>query len=427
MRQEHGPVAGYSCVRHAPRIMPMRFLILTQYYPPEVGAAQVRLSATVRELVRLGHEVEVVTGMPNYPDGRIQPRYRGRPAVTERADGVTIRRTWLYPATGSGLARMANYASFAATSLAGLGVARRPDVVFVESPPPSLAVPGWLMARRWGAPAVLNVSDLWPDSAIELGLSRGGILLAAARRLERWAYEHADFVTVVTEGMRRTMTTVKDVPPHRVLFLPNGVDPELYRPRPPDAALADRLGIGDRRVVLTAGSMNYAAGLEVALDAAAMLAQRGVILLLVGGGSDRARLETLAKHRHLANVRFLGPVSPEEVAALYSITDIGLMTLADSPLFEGTRPARILPAMASGVPVVYSGRGEGARLLADAGAGLVTPPQDAAALAAAIGQLLDDPQMAARMGSAGRRFVESELSWPRLVGTWLDELQARIA
>ena len=88
--------------------MPMRFLILTQYYPPEVGAAQVRLSATVRELVRLGHEVEVVTGMPNYPEGRIQPQYRGQPSMTERRGGVTIRRTWLYAATGSGLARLAN-------------------------------------------------------------------------------------------------------------------------------------------------------------------------------------------------------------------------------------------------------------------------------------------------------------------------------
>jgi glycosyltransferase involved in cell wall biosynthesis len=407
--------------------MPMRFLILTQYYAPEVGAAQVRLSATVRELVRLGHTVEVVTGIPNYPEGRTQAGYRGRAAMTERRDGVTVRRTWLFPATGSGFNRMANYASFSLTSLAGLAASDRPDVVFVESPPPTLVVPAWLVARRWGAQLVMNVSDLWPDSIVELGLSENRPLLAATRRLERWAYEHADYVTAVTEGMRRTLVETKGVPPHRVLFLPNGVDTELFRPRPPDRQLAERLALGDRRVVLMAGSMNYSAGLDVILDAAPALEQRGVVVVLVGAGSDRQRLEMAAAERGLRNVQFLGPVPVEDVACMYSVADIGLMTLRDSPLFEGTRAARILPAMASGLPVVYSGSGEGARLVTDADAGLATAPQDPAALAAAIGRLLDDPDLAARMGAAGRRFVESQLSWPRLVEAWVSDLQRRTA
>jgi colanic acid biosynthesis glycosyl transferase WcaI len=420
-------MALYSVVRHAPGIMAMRFLILTQYYPPEVGAAQLRLVAMGRELVRLGHDVEVVTGMPNYPDGRVQHRYRGRLGITEHRQGVTVRRTWLLAASGRGLARLANYATFAATSLAGLAASSRPDVVFVESPPPSLAVPGWLMARRWGARLVLNISDLWPDSAVQLGLSDSGALIEGARRLEAWAYAHADLITAATEGIRDTLVEVKHVPRDRVLFLPNGVDTDLFAPRDRDNALASELGLGGRRVILIAGTLGYALGIDVALSAARLLADRPVSLVIAGGGSDRDRLENLAREKGLDNVHFLGTISPEQVARLYSLADIGLLTLRDSPLFEGTRPARILAAMAAAVPVVYSGRGEGARLVEQADAGIVVPPEDPQVLADAIGQLLDDPETARRLGANGRRCVQEEFGWPRIVESWLDQLQETAA
>jgi glycosyltransferase involved in cell wall biosynthesis len=407
--------------------MPMRFLILTQYYPPEVGAAQLRLSAMARELTRLGHEVEVVTGFPNYPDGVVQDAYRGRIGLTEERDGVRIRRTWLMPAKGRGFSRLANYASFAATSLAGLAAAGRPDVVFVESPPPSLAVPAWMAARQWGATLVLNVSDLWPDSAVQLSLADDGALVGFARSLEAWAYARADYVTAVTEGIRRTLIEKKGLAADRVLFLPNGVDTELFAPRPRDEALAGQLGLGDGGVVLIAGTLGYAIGTDVAIEAATLLADRPVTFVIAGGGSDRERLEQMARDRNATNIRFLGPLPPERIAQLYSIANVAVMTLRDSPLFEGTRPARVLAAMASGVPVVYSGAGEGARLVSSAEAGLVTPPGDAQALAGAIGHLLDHPDDAMRMGGCGLQYAEANLGWGPLVADWLGQLTTRIA
>jgi glycosyltransferase involved in cell wall biosynthesis len=407
--------------------MPMRFLILTQYYPPEVGAPQVRLSAFARALMKRGHEVEVVTALPNYPEGRILDGYRRRAATTEEIDGVRVRRVWLHAATGSGIGRVLNYATFSATSLPGLASMPRPGVVFVESPPPTLAVTGWLMARRWGVPMVLNISDLWPDSALQLGLLREGATARAMRRLESWAYRHADFITAVTEGIRTTLISEKGVLPAKILFLPNGVDVDVFRPMPPDKRLASELGLADRTVVLTAGTIGYAHGLEVALDAAELLRDSPITFLIVGGGSERNRLKRLADQRQLSNVVFLDARPSNEIPPLYSIASIGLSTLRDSPLFEGTRPVRMLAAMACGKPVVYSGAGEGARMLLAAEAGVVVPPADPIRLAAAITDMLDQPDTASEMGRRGREFIEATLSWDAIVGAWLDGLSARLS
>lgn len=404
----------------------MRFLILSQYYPPEVGAPQVRLAAFAHALMKRGHEVEVVTALPNYPLGQIFPEYRGRPSHAEVIDGVRVRRVWLYAANGSGMTRMLNYLSFTAASLPALASMRRPDVVFVESPPPTLAVTGWLMARRWNVPMVLNISDLWPDSALQLGLLRDGASARAAARLEAWAYRHAFFVTAVTEGIRSALTSAKGVPERKVLFLPNGVDVKTFRPLPRDDALAQTLGVTGRTVVLTAGTMGYAHGLDVALDTAELLRGGPITFLFVGGGSDRERLMHAATDRHLDNVLFLDPRPSDQVPPLYSIASIGLTTLRDSPLFEGTRPVRMLATMACAKPVVYSGAGEGARMLIEADAGVVVPPEDPASLASAITSVIDDPARAEQMGRNGRRFIESRLSWDALVGAWLDELTERM-
>jgi glycosyltransferase involved in cell wall biosynthesis len=406
--------------------MPMRFLILTQYYPPEVGAPQVRLAATARELVRCGHEVEVVTALPNYPEGRIHDAYRGRLALSEELDGIPVRRTWVLPAQGRGLSRLLNYASFSFTSIAGLLAAKRPDVVFVESPPPLLAIPAWLLAQLRGSALVLNVSDLWPDSAVALDAANEGVVLRTARRLEAWSYRHADFVNTVTEPWRRTLLDVKNVPSQKVLMLPNGVDVNLFRPLPRDERLAAQLGLADRTVVLDAGTLGYAAGLDVLLGAADLLREQPIAFVLAGDGSERERLEKFAKERGLDNVIFVGAQPPESVARLYSIASVAAVTLLDRPLFVGMRPARLMAAMACGKPVVLSAGGSAADIVSESGSGIVTRPEDPAELADAVMTLVNAPDHAATMGQNGRRFVEEHYTWQALVAAWLATLTDRM-
>jgi glycosyltransferase involved in cell wall biosynthesis len=388
----------------------MRFLILTQYYPPEVGAAQVRLAAVAGELRRSGHDVEVVTALPNYPSGAIRPEDRGRLRRQEVIDGIPVSRLWLYPATGAGARRLLSYLSFAATGLVGGLMARRPDMVLVESPPLFLGVSGWLVARRFGAPLILNVSDLWPDSVRDMGLMRGGPWLRLAESLERWLYRRSTAVTAVTDGIRQRLIHGKDVPPSKVLFLPNGADPSLFRPSAP---LPDRA----RPTFVYAGNHGLAQGLDVVLRAATIVPE--VDFILVGDGSDKARLQAEAERLRLDNVRFEEPIAPERVSDLYAGAAAGIVSLRRSPLMEGARPAKTLAVMACGRPVIYAGAGEGADLVRLADAGIVVPPGDAAALASAVRSVVASPSRAREMGAHGRDYVLTHLSWPALVTRWV--------
>lgn len=401
----------------------MRFLILSLYFPPEVGAPQTRLDAMSRELIRLGHKVEVVTALPNYPEGCISSMYRGTAYRCEQWNGMPVHRVWVYARVGRGVLRLLNYLSFTLSSVLGLLRAKKADYVFVESPPLFLGLPGFVVSRLRGASFIFNVSDLWPDSVRQLGIIRSSLLLRAAEILEHWTYRKASYVVAVTEGIRKGLLEGKGVPAEKVLFLPNGVDTELFRPGIADIVFKRSLGLEGKRVILYQGSEGYAHNLESVLHCAKLLAQaRDIHFLFVGNGSSRTNLERLTHELNLDNVTFLNPVRKEELPRFFAIAECGLVSLRALPLFEGARPAKTLPILSSGKPVLYVGEGEGARLILDAQAGIVVPPGDPEALAAAVRTLLGDPELAARMGQSGRVYVEQHLRWRSLVEKWVADL-----
>lgn len=404
----------------------MRVLVLSQYFAPEIGAPQVRLTALTRVLGTLGHDVEVVTAVPNHPEGVIQQEYRRRFLVTENVGQVQIHRVWMYAASGSGLKRMLSYLSFAVTCVAGLRKAQRPDVIFVESPPPFTMIPAVGFARVWGVPVVLNVADLWPDSATKLGLlNESGFLARLLFRYEKWIYKRAWRLCSVTDGVRKILTTEKSIAASKIVDLPNGVDTEMFQPMEGDRQMLSDYGlIPGNQVLLYAGTVGYAHGLETAIRAMAELSESHprAHLLVVGAGSQWEDCKAEVRRLGLRNVTMHGAVTPETVADLLAVTDVAISTLRDSPLFEGTRPSKMFPAMASGVPIAYSGAGEGARIVAEAECGLVTAPESEAELAQAFASLLDDESMRAEMGQRGRELALSAFSWESIAAEWLNQM-----
>lgn len=403
----------------------MRFLILTQYFPPEIGGAPTRLHCMATALTRMGHEVEVVTGLPNYPMGRFFAGYQNSLYRKEILDSVVVHRLWMCPALGGGLKRILNYGTFAAASFVGMFRAKKPDYLFVESPPLSLSVPGYFFSRFWRVPLILNVSDLWPDTAVEMGfISKDGLLARAIGSLERWAYRKAAQVNAVTQGMRKSLLKDKAVPSEKVLFLPNGVDSSLFQPHRSDLSLKEKLGLQDKKIIIWAGTLGQAHGLQHVLQAAKLLeAHPEIHFLFLGDGTVRPSLERLRLELKLSNVSFRDPVPLEMLPPYFSIAESGLASLCSSPLYKDARPSKIFPVLASGKPLIFMGEGEAAKLIKESNAGIVVPPENPGALADAVLRLVKNPELVEELGRNGRRLVESNFQWSQIIEKWLLSLK----
>jgi glycosyltransferase involved in cell wall biosynthesis len=399
-----------------------RWLVLTQYYAPEVGAPQVRLRAMAAELRRHGIDVTVLTAMPNYPTGRIAPGYQGRWRCQERIDGVLVTRAWIYAAAGrSTIKRLANYLSFTVSGFAMALFGPRPDVIFVETQPLTLGVAALLLKWCRNIPYIYNVPDLQIEVARELGFVRGRWVLSLAASVERFVARRSWKVATVTKQFVEHFVD-HGVPRRQVTFLPNGADAAALRPLPSSAAIRERWNLAGKTVYLYVGTHSYYHGLEVVIDAAARLRARSdIAILMIGQGSERAALIDRAAALGLTNVVFAD--SPlDERAELYSIAHASLVTLRDIPVARRMRSAKIFPSLSCGVPVICAAVGEGGALVSQHECGVVVPPGDPVALADAMLALAADHRRRAEMARAGRALVEREYSWSVIVDRWLVEL-----
>jgi glycosyltransferase involved in cell wall biosynthesis len=395
--------------------------MLTQYYPPEPGAASIRLQAMARELVRHGFEVAVVTAFPHHL-GYSDSAYRGKWLVEETDGPVRVVRTWVLRAPSGSLGRrLLNYFSFVVSSWFGLRRLGVPRYLLVESPPLFLGLTGYAYGRRHRVPYILSVSDLWPASAVALGLVRNRLAIRMSEWLERFLYRHAYRVSAVTEGIRDAVAATGLVPPAHILFAPNGVDPDRFQDVRPDPELAGRLQLDGRRVFLYPGTLGYAQGLEVIIEAADRLRDEPqIVFLLVGDGPVRETLMAEVRARQLGNVIFEGLQPAERMPRYFGLARAVIVPLRRHRLFLGARPSKAFPAWAAGLPVIFCGEGEMAGVVAASGAGVTVPPEDGAALAAAVRHYagLTDGDLA-QVAVRARAFVRQHYAWPGIIDAWL--------
>lgn len=402
----------------------MRILLLTQYFPPEKGAAQVRLWELAKGLYNQGHKVTVVTAFPNHPTGIIPEEYLGKHFMREAMEGVTVLRTWIYPVKrGRFWLRLLNYFSFVFSSLYGIAKSGKQDLIIVESPPLFIGFSAIIASWVKKAPYIFNVSDLWPESAVQLGLVTNKTIIRATEWLEGYFYKKAYKLSAQTQGIIDGLKR-KNVSPEDILFLPNGVDTELFQPREKDKELEEGLGLEGKTVILYAGTMGYAHGIETALEAADILRDNpDLFFLFVGDGSERPKLEAIAQEKQLPNVRFIDFQPLEVIPRYYSLSSINLSTLRRYKLSEGVRPSKVFPALASGQPLIYVGEGEGAEIVKESGGGVVLEPENPELLARTILELKNDPKRCQDMAVQGRAYVVEHYSWNSIIRNWLDQLQ----
>ncbi|MBK8026600.1 MAG: glycosyltransferase family 4 protein [Chloroflexi bacterium] len=405
----------------------MRIWIVTQFYPPDTGAAAIRLSRLARLLAEDGHGVTVLTVMPHYWSGSIPEPYRGRLFMRETLDGVEVLRSWLY-ATPSKRARARLLNQISAMIMVALRgtFAARPDVILLESHPLFMTLAGGWLKRIKRAPVVLNVSDLWPESAVETGiLSPDSLLVRLALPVERWAYRDAAQIVGMTDGVVQGIERV-GVEPEKVTRITNGVDLERFRPGAGTrSTLRDRFGFApDQVVALHVGNMSATYHFDPIIDSAA--AMPDVAFLFVGSGTQEPAVRSMVAERGLANVHFAGVLPHDAMPDAWAAGDICLISMGDHTLSYGTRPAKLYEALASGMAVVAAIRGEGAALLAESGGGVVVPIGDSAAMTDAIRALSADVTRRVAHGRSGRAYAEENLSSQRVKNAYIAIIEKAI-
>ncbi len=382
----------------------MNVAILTQYYPPEIGAPQRRLSHLAAGLVNRGHRVTVLTALPNYPTGKIYTGYGGAVRREER-DGIGIVRTWIYPTQSAGLVRrLANYFSFVFSSLilGGLRLGRC-DYLFTESPPLFLGITGYLLSRWKRARWIFNVSDLWPESAVRIGMVRPGLALRMSEWLESFCYNHAWLVTGQSQSI---LASIQARFPHvRTYLFSNGVDALRFRPDSVDAEALARLRENGNCVALYAGLHGLAQGLNQLVDAAEMIQPSPKLqIFLLGDGPTKSQLVQDVEARRLSNIHFLDPIPALQMPGWLATADIALVTL--KTYIPGAVPSKLYEAMAAGKPVVLVASGEPAEIVNQHRAGIVVEPGDITGLADALQRLAANPALRRELGANGRRAAE---------------------
>lgn len=389
----------------------MRVLLITQWFDPEPTPKGLSFA---RELVRQGFEVEVVTGFPNYPGGKLYPGYRLRLIQREVVDGVRITRLPLYPShDSSALRRVANYVSFAASVLFyGLFGAKRPDVIYAYHPPLTVGIAARLICLFRRIPVVYDIQDMWPDTLRATGMLANEKALAVVSKVCDWVYRGMDKIVVLSPGFRKLLMD-RGVPESKIEVIYNWCDEAQLD----QSGVSLPMGFPDRRYfrVLFAGTMGKAQALDAVLDAAAMLAcsHPFVRFVFVGGGVEVERLKSLAARQQLGNVVFIPRVPMTEVGRMLDEAEVLLVHLKDDPLFSITIPSKTQAYMAKGKPVLMAVRGDATDLVMAANCGICAEPERPASIVWAVQSLLEAGEEERHaMGLRAKVYYQTELSLP---------------
>lgn len=388
----------------------MRLLFVSQFIAKPDEPGQNRIFDFLQRIARAGHDVRVVTCGVHYIRATIDPDLAKRKFIEGGWGDVRVTTTYAAPGFRAGvLARLRSYVSFAWYAFRACLRSERPDAVMVSIQPMFVAPLAWLVAKLRGVPFLLEVRDLWPDTAVALGAVRSKVIVFLARRLEMFVYRSADHIVVIGPEMKRRIVA-KGISADKIEVIPQG-----YQPTPGPAPSRDEArrlhGFGDDFVVMFTGSYGLANNdTATILDAAALLRDEpGLVFVLVGEGDRKAEYVERCRREGLSNVRFLPMVPKNEVPALLAAADACIMGLPPGEFWKIFLQNKVFDYLGSGKPIVAAVAGDQEDLLKQSGGGLVVEPGDARGLSACVLKLKNDPDLAARMGRAGASYVRTHL------------------
>ena len=404
----------------------MKLLILTQYYPPEIGAPQNRLHELAIRLKATGMEIDVLTALPNYPRMEIMNGYENRKNRYEEIDGIPVHRSWIYVTKSKGIfSRLLIYFSFVWSSYWKGRKMKKYDYLLVESPPLFLGYSAMALSKKLNAKLIFNVSDLWPESAEKLGIITNKIALNLAYKLEAKCYKQAFLITGQTQGIVDNIRA--RFPNIKVYWLPNGVDVSFYNPSQIQPGnFREKNGFSKEEILyFYGGIIGHAQGLEVILNAANLLRDSSSIQFVIqGSGPEKETLIALKQTLNLTNVHFLEPVSKKEMPAILKSIDVALVPLKNLTLFKGAIPSKVFEALAMEVPLLLGVDGEARNHFIEKGkAGLFFQPENADELAKQALFLAENLVERLEMGKNARRYVTENFDREKIANDFMRQLE----
>lgn len=404
-----------------------RLLFITQYYPPEVGAPQNRLSELAKRLME-EIDVEVLTATPNYPKMEVLKGYKNKLFFKEEIEGIKIYRSWIYISKSRGIiTRLLNYFSFVFSSLF-VGVFRlkkQYDIVLCESPPLFLGISALIISRFNHSKFIFNVSDLWPESAEKLGIISNKFFLNLATVLEEIMYRSSNLVTGQTQGISKKIKT--RFPKKDVYWLPNGVDISFYDPDKIKSNWREQNGFkNDQILFFYGGILGHAQGLEVILNAAKELHnQKELQFILLGSGPEEEKLKNLKENLELENVHFFEGVSKSQMPEIIKAIDVSIVPLKKLDLFKGAIPSKIFEILSMKKPILLGVEGEAKDLFIEKGnAGWFFEPENSQALSKQCLRLLHNQDEISKKGLNGRNYISQNFDRHIIASKFLKKLQS---
>jgi len=402
----------------------VKILILTQYFPPEFGAAATRNSEHARFWAEAGHAVEVCTGMPNYPAGVVHEAYRGKWYVREEKDGYVVHRAWIYATPNRAVWRraLASLTFLVSGLICGVCKCRRPDVVIASSGPFFVGPLGWLLSVIKRAAFVFEVRDLLPQQAIDVGMIRNPLAIALLKSIEAFLYRRAKRIVAVAPASAKALAD-RGFDANTIVTIENGIRSDFFVPAPRENDIRAQYGWQDRFIAMYIGAHGVSQGLFTLLEAAERLADlEDVRFVFVGDGADKPRMVEWAKTRGLRNVEFLPLQDKDLMPAFYAAADACFVPLRKGDYFRINIPSKIFEIMACARPVILGAEGQALDILQQAGGGIPVAPEDPEAFAEAVRRLRADPALAGSLGANGRAYVVEHFDRRRKAADYIKAL-----
>jgi len=374
----------------------------------------------------MGHEVTVITGVPNVPNGVVYEGYRNRWLQRECVDGIETIRVWTYLAANKGTARrILNYLSLMFSAVVAGSRVRKPDLAIATSPQFFCGWAGVWVSRLRRIPFILEIRDLWPESIVAVGAMRAGLRLRLLEWLERRMYAAASRIVTVGAGYRDRLTA-RAVPPEGIEIVPNGVDLGLFRDCGGGPALRAKYGLEEVFVCAYVGTIGMGSGLDVVLRAARLLRDEGrddIAFVLVGDGAVREELEDRARREGLGRIVFTGRQDKRSIPDFLSMADACLVHLIRGDLFKTVLPSKIFEAAAMRKPIILGVEGSAAQIVREANAGICIEPENEEELVGAVKRLHGDRGLADRLGRAGFDSIAAAHDYDRLAERYAEIIE----